>query len=126
MINPVKGRLTTRFGNRIHPITKKPQFHNGIDIAAPEGTDIVAPTDVKFQKQWLDKAGGISLSVITGDGMRFGFAHLSKVIIKPGESAKAGDVIAKVGNTGRSTGAHLHFTVKINGVLKDPLDYFKY
>ena len=112
MITPVKGKITSKFGNRINPITKENQFHNGVDIAAPEGTAIIAPFDGKVEKSFYDDIGGYSLIIAHNNGYKTGYAHLKeKSTLNVGETVKQGQTIAKVGNTGRSTGAHLHFTL---------------
>lgn len=123
---PVKGRISSKFGDRVHPVTKRKSFHNGVDIAAPHGTDIVAPANAKVINIWNHPTGGLSLAIATVDNVRFGFAHLSSTICKVGDVVKMGQVIAKVGNSGLSTGAHLHFTMKINDIFVDPQKYINF
>lgn len=124
MVLPLKGRVTSGFGYRIHPITKAQSFHNGIDIAAPSGTKIVSPSNGVVHRIWDDPKGGKSMSIINGAGLRFGFAHLSKRLVKAGEQVSEGQAIAEVGSTGASTGPHLHFTVSINAEFVDPAKFF--
>lgn len=126
MVSPVKGRITGRFGNRTHPITKIRSFHNGVDIAVPAGTAILAPEDGKVTEVWDHIKGGKSLAMVSSSGYRYGFAHLSKQLKKVGELVSEGETIALSGNTGSSTGPHLHFTVKQNGTLIDPMSIFKF
>jgi len=123
MISPVLGKITSRFGKRKHPITGVESFHNGIDIACPAGTAVVAPMDGKIQRLWTDPRGGMSLSMISTDGTRFGFAHLEHRLVKQGQEVREGDIIALSGNTGHSTGPHLHFTMSREGEWVDPLDH---
>lgn len=122
---PCTGRISSKFGNRIHPITRIKTFHNGIDIAVPSGTPVIAPADGKITESWNHDRGGICLAMVTADGVRFGFAHLSKRLVVVGTKVKAGEVIALSGNTGASTGPHLHFTIKINGSWVDPMSHLK-
>jgi murein DD-endopeptidase MepM/ murein hydrolase activator NlpD len=124
---PLNGKLTSKFGERTHPVTKiKGSFHNGIDIAAPVGTPVLAPADGKITEVWDNEKGGVCLAMETPDGIRFGFAHLSKRYASWSQEVKQGQQIAASGNTGASTGPHLHFTVKQNDEWIDPLTIFKY
>lgn len=127
MIAPLKGRITSPFGYRVHPITKqRSSFHNGIDIAAPVGTPIVAPANGKVSEAWDHERGGICLAMITTDGIRFGFAHLNKRLKKVGDVVKIGEPIAECGNTGASTGPHLHFTMKKGREWLNPTVYIDF
>jgi len=123
---PLKGRITSKFGSRTHPITKEIKFHNGIDIAAPVGTKVLAPDSGKIIKCWDHPKGGICLAMLSNSGIRYGFAHLSMRLVKEGDKVTEGQLIAKSGNSGASTGPHLHFTVQINGEWKDPDLYFDF
>lgn len=113
MRSPLKGRITSKFGYRVHPITKqRSSFHNGVDIAAPVGSPVVAPADGRITESWDHERGGVCMAMVTPEGIRFGFAHLNKRLKKLGDVVKMGDQIAECGNTGSSTGPHLHFTMK--------------
>lgn len=125
LLNPLKGKITSKFGSRRHPITGKQSFHNGVDIAVPVGTAIQAPADGVVTERWDHDRGGRCLA-IECSGIRFGFAHLCKRFVLTGDKVKAGETIAESGNTGASTGPHLHFTVKVNGAWVDPLKYFTF
>jgi murein DD-endopeptidase MepM/ murein hydrolase activator NlpD len=121
---PVKGKITSKFGTRIHPITKVTSFHNGVDIAAASGTPVQAPLDGEIIKAWdTTGSGGLQMLVSHKSGWVTGYAHLSGFNKKAGDRVKKGEVIAFVGNTGASTGPHLHFTltnpksVKVNPEL---------
>ncbi len=112
----IEGRITSSFGNRTHPITRETSLHNGIDIAAPVGTDVLSPATCKVMSISTHRTGGLTL--ILGDienSVRYGFCHLDSIEVAEGDIVKAGDVVAKSGNTGRSTGPHLHYSVKTAG-----------
>jgi len=123
---PLKGRISSGYGNRIHPITKKSSFHNGVDIVAPIGTDIVAPEAGTITEFWDNVKGGHCLAMVSATGKRYGFAHLSNRLVKLHDHVSEGQVIAEVGNSGASTGAHLHFTVKVADQWTNPIIYFKF
>jgi len=122
-IRPVKGWMTSRFGYRISPITNRKELHKGLDIANREGTQIIAPADgiVKFagRKGLLGKA----IDIDHGHGMITRYGHLKEILKKRGAPVKRGDIIAEMGNTGRSTGPHLHYEVHLNGVPVNPIKY---
>lgn len=122
-IRPVKGWMTSRFGYRESPFTGRKELHKGLDIANKEGTQIIAPADgvVKFagRKGLLGKA----LDIDHGHGMVTRYGHLKETLKKRGETVKRGDIIAEMGNTGRSTGPHLHYEVHLNGVPVNPVKY---
>jgi murein DD-endopeptidase MepM/ murein hydrolase activator NlpD len=121
---PVDGRVSSVFGSRKDPIRGTQRDHHGLDIAAPEGTDIRAVRDgvVRF----ADEMGGYGQIVIVdhGDGLETRYAHCSELIVQEGEKIRAGERIALVGSTGRSTGPHLHFEARQNGDPVDPQDFF--
>lgn len=129
-IEPISGTITSPFGNRIHPITKVAQFHNGIDISAPNGTAIKAPMSGVIERLWTDNSNGNAIHIKHNDNLISGYAHLSKFNVKQGQSVKKGDVIGYVGSTGMSTGNHLHFIVKVKnkqGIWDyvNPMNYIK-
>jgi murein DD-endopeptidase len=115
-----QGRITSRYGYRKHPITGETHFHNGIDIALPEGTAIKAPENGIIESVYYDNRGGFQL-ILKGQKYIYGFAHLKKILVKKGEAVTKGQIIAESGKSGRVTGAHLHFTVRtLEGKLIDP------
>lgn len=123
---PVKGRVTSGFGSRVHPITGKRSFHNGVDIAVPIGTPVLAPENGRICEVWDHPKGGKCIAMKTTMGTRYGFAHLSQQSRKVGDLVFEGDTIALSGNTGASTGAHVHFTVKKGELWMDPARYFHF
>ena len=124
---PLKGRVTSPFGLRTAPIAGASTNHNGVDIAAPAGTAIVAPLDGVVESVFYNDSGGNQLVIKHTNGYKTGYAHLQKSTVVKGDKVKQGQVIAYVGNTGKSTGAHLHFTVTNPlGVKVNPEDYFKF
>jgi murein DD-endopeptidase MepM/ murein hydrolase activator NlpD len=113
-------RITSRYGARIDPITGASSGHNGIDIAMPQGTPILAPQRGLIVSSYYTDTGGHQVIIDHPGNIRTGYAHLSKR--QPaGTQVKKGDIVAYSGNTGRSTGPHLHLTVKKNGKQIDPL-----
>ncbi|MEE4359154.1 MAG: M23 family metallopeptidase [Desulfococcaceae bacterium] len=122
-IRPAEGVLTSLFGERDSPFTGGSEFHKGLDIAAPVGTDIIAPADGKVT--FADRKGSFGkLMVINhGFGIVTRYAHLDDFAKKVGDTVKRGEKIATMGNTGRSTGPHLHYEVRLNSVPVDPGNY---
>lgn len=132
MKEPLKGRITGRFGERIHPVTHVKSFHNGVDIAAEIGTSIHCPwsgtvikSDSKHEE--IKDKGGIEVKVKHDNGYTTGYAHLSKSLVVVGDKVEEGDVIALSGNTGIGTGAHLHMTLRNEkDELVNPLTIFTF
>lgn len=122
-IVPSQGFITSRFGYRLSPFTGSKRLHKGLDIAAAVGTKIVAPADGKVVFADHDGAYGLCVEIDHGNGIKTRYAHMSKISAKIGSTIKRGDLVGLVGNTGRSTGAHLHYEVMVNGVHTDPLAY---
>jgi len=120
---PARGWLTSRFGPRISPFTGERQFHAGLDISGAEGTEIVAPADGRVAFVGAKGPLGNTLMIDHGFGLRTQYGHTQKVLVKPGEVVHRGQVIALLGNTGRSTGPHLHYVVEVGGKAVNPIDY---
>ncbi len=116
-------RITSPFGNRVHPILKVYKFHTGIDIGAAAGTNILAANSGTVIKAGYNNSYGYMVMIDHGGGIVTLYAHSSKLLVKTGDEVKKGQVIALIGSTGMSTGPHLHFEVRINGVYQNPLDY---
>jgi len=122
---PVQGRITSPFGDRVHPVTKTEEFHNGVDLAAAIGTPVVCPLPGKVNQVYNNDIGGLQLIIVHTNGWRTGYAHLSKVNVKVGDTVKDGQIVALTGNSGRGTGPHLHFTLTDTANNKvDPAKHF--
>jgi len=118
---PLDGRITSKFGYRIHPISKKRDFHKGIDIANSLNTDIKASgSGIVTYSGWNGGYGKVII-VSHGYGYKSVYAHNNNNLVDVGDRVDKGQVIAKLGNTGKSTGPHLHFEVHYNGDQIDPL-----
>ncbi len=117
---PAKGWLSSRFGRRRSPWTKKMEFHNGIDIANRRGTPVYASGDGVVKFAGLSNGNGKNIVLNHGQGITTLYGHLSKIHVKKGERVKKNQKIANVGSTGKSTNPHLHYEVRINGTPIDP------
>ncbi|MDQ3814227.1 MAG: peptidoglycan DD-metalloendopeptidase family protein [Armatimonadota bacterium] len=122
---PVRGRMSSRFGIRRHPILRRRRMHTGDDLAARYGTPIKAARSGRVLWAGWKKAYGNTVIVDNGDGVTTLYAHASKVGVKPGQPIKSGEYIGNVGSTGWSTGSHLHFEVRKNGKPIDPSPYLR-
>jgi murein DD-endopeptidase MepM/ murein hydrolase activator NlpD len=116
-------RVTSEFGYRIHPILGYRKLHTGIDIAAPYGATVIAANSGKVIASYYNSGYGNMIIVDHGGGIATLYAHLSSRLVKVGTYVKRGQTIAKVGSTGMSTGPHLHFEVRLNGVYQNPRSY---
>ena len=123
LIWPVKGRISSPYGNRIHPITGKRQFHGGIDIAVPTGTQIRAAADGKVIKSGWVNGFGYTIVIDHGKRVRTLYGHNTRLLVKSGSVVKKEDRIALSGSTGESTGPHLDFRIYLNGETVSPLNY---
>lgn len=120
---PSSSRISSYYGNRLHPILKKYKMHTGIDISAGRGTSIVAANNGTVMMAGWQNGYGYTVVLDHGGGITTLYAHCSKILVSKGQSVKAGQTIAKVGSTGMSTGPHLHFEVRKNGSTTNPLKY---
>jgi len=120
---PAKGWLTSGFGFRTNPFTGLTQMHEGIDISNRVGTIVISPADGIVSEIGNDWVNGKFLVISHGFGMTTHYSHLNKVFIKIGQKVKRGDKIAEIGVTGKATGPHLHYEVRLNGVPVNPIRY---
>jgi len=118
-------RVTSNWGPRMHPVLKKQLFHNGVDLAVPVGTPLLAAQSGEVVVVGSDDRSGDYVVIDHGHGVRTSYCHLSEIPVKQGETVTKGQVFAESGNTGRSTGPHLHFVVRIAGETVDPLRFRK-
>jgi murein DD-endopeptidase MepM/ murein hydrolase activator NlpD len=120
---PVRGYLSAGFGNRKDPFTGQRDFHAGIDISTPIGTRIFAPADGVVLSANVQGAYGNSIVVDHGYGVVTRYGHLDAYAIRPGQRVRRGDLIGFVGNTGRSTGPHLHYEVWVRDQAQNPIHF---
>ena len=116
-------RITSSYGFRKHPVTGEYKGHNGIDFAAPIGTSVFSPATGTVAAVWKDNSCGNGVKITHSNGYETVYCHLSKQLVEKGESVSAGCEIAKTGNTGISTGPHLHYSIKYNGNYTNPKDW---
>ncbi len=124
-IYPIHGRLTSPFGYRRDPFTGRLSFHTGIDLAAPIGTHIKSTLDGTISGIGVSRIYGNYITISHGNGYQSMYGHLHTVNVKRGQKVAQGSIIGTVGNTGRSTGPHVHFSLYKNGKLIDPLHLLK-
>ena len=117
---PVKGWVTSGFGPRISPFTGRPSKHHGIDIRGSIGTPVHAPAAGTVVRRKHDTGFGKMITIAHGNGISTRYGHLHTMGVKVGQKISRGDVIGTVGNTGLSTGPHLHYEVVVNKVRIDP------
>ena len=122
-IRPTDGWISSTFGYRKSPFTGRREFHKGLDIATREGTPILAAADGVITFAGTKGLMGKLIVIDHGYGMVTRYAHIHKMLKKRGDAVKKGDVIALVGNTGRSTGSHLHYEVHLDGIAVNPAKY---
>jgi murein DD-endopeptidase MepM/ murein hydrolase activator NlpD len=115
--------LTSSFGMRTHPVLGGSRKHNGIDLAAPTGTPVYATGDgIVSRADWFSSYG-LYISIEHGASLQTRYAHLSRLAVAAGDTVRKGDLIGYVGSTGRSTGPHLHYEVRVDGLAVDPIPY---
>jgi murein DD-endopeptidase MepM/ murein hydrolase activator NlpD len=124
---PVEGPITSRFGMRASPFAGEggQEMHTGIDIAARTGTPVIATGGGTIIVSGDNGGYGLLVVIDHGRGVTTWYGHNSRLLVAPGQRVNAGDVIAEVGSTGRSTGPHVHYEVRVNGVPSDPLPYME-
>jgi murein DD-endopeptidase MepM/ murein hydrolase activator NlpD len=117
---PARGWVTSDFGARLDPFTAERVMHRGMDIATPHGHPVVAPSDGTVVFAGTESGYGKVLVVDHGYGVKTRYGHLAEFFVKTGDRVRRGARIAAVGNTGRSTGPHLHYEVRVNGLPENP------
>lgn len=122
-IYPAYGRISDPYGWRTHPITGNRTFHNGLDIGNGKGTPIYAAADGKVSTTGKQKYFGNYIAINHKFGYQTNYAHLNKIFVHNGEEVKRGQIIAEMGNSGRSTGSHLHFEVLRYNKYRNPYKY---
>ncbi len=119
----MEGIITSYCGERQNPILKKQEFHDGLDIAVAEGTDVIAVRSGVVTEVRNSATYGKLLKYETIDGYEVMYAHLSAVLVQKGEKIRQEQIVAKSGNTGLSTGPHLHYSLFRHGESVDPLPF---
>jgi murein DD-endopeptidase MepM/ murein hydrolase activator NlpD len=120
---PVRGFITSTFGYRRSPASGSRQFHEGLDIANRVGAPVIAPASGTVAEVGYESGYGRYVKIQHGYGMVTLYGHLSKAVVKPGQRVGRGELIGHVGNSGRSTGPHLHYEVRVNGVPRNPRNF---
>lgn len=118
--------MASGYGTRIDPVYGTMKFHEGLDFSAPPGTPVYATADGTVQSAGWSGAYGNLIEIAHGYNYQTRYAHLSKIKVRPGQTVKRGDLIGEVGNTGKSTGPHLHYEVRYRGQPMNPVHYYFY
>ena len=121
-----KGRVSARYGNMKNPYTQKIMHHNGIDIAAPKGTEIYAAADGKVEIASDKKGPGKHILLQHDNGYQTFYSHCDSLLVQQGQQVKSGEVIAYVGETGKATGPHLHFEIRKDEKPQNPEEYLDF
>jgi len=124
-IHPIQGRISSGYGYRIHPIRGDRHFHSGIDYVAPYGAPIASTREGTVILVTYNSGYGNYVIIDHGNGMASLYAHLSSFAVGVGQRVTQGQTIGYIGSTGSSTGPHLHFEIRVNGVHRNPLDYVR-
>ncbi len=125
LLNPAEGVITSFFGNRINPITKLKEEHKGLDIANDAGSKIVAVADCVITEIYNSPTFGntVKYKLKNNENVTILYAHNDKILVNVGDEIEKGDVISTMGNTGRTTGVHLHYAVYVDNEEVNPLQY---
>ena len=123
---PVEGvKLTSSYGMRVHPVLGGRRAHKGIDLAGPVGTPVYATADGVVSKAEWFSSYGLYVSLEHGGALQTRYGHMSRLNVAGGQHVRKGDIIGFIGTTGRSTGPHLHYEVRVNGEAVNPLPYMQ-
>lgn len=120
-VMPVQGKVTSGFGYRVHPVTGNRSFHTGIDLAAAQGTPVLAAYGGTVQETGYTNGRGNYILIKHSDALQTLYCHLSKVEVEKAQKLEAGTQIGLVGSTGMSTGPHLHFELRVDGIRCNPI-----
>ncbi len=120
-----RARISSRYGNRRDPFTRRLRHHDGIDFSAPYGTEVLATAHGKVVKAGWNRYLGNMVEIKHQNGLTTVYGHMSKLTVSTGQDVAGGQTIGKVGSTGRSTGAHIHYEIRKNGRPIDPSKYVK-
>ena len=120
---PTKGWITSYYGPRISPTSRRKRMHEGLDIGAKPGTPIIAPADGRVLYAGIKPGFGKFVQIDHGYGVETFYAHSKNLYVKKGDIVRRGRKIASIGSTGSSTGPHLHYEIRVNGTPIDPLYY---
>lgn len=120
---PIMGWVTSEFGYRTSPFTGTREMHRGMDISTKLGDEIIAPADGVVTRVSRESDMGNMIKIEHGKGISTYYGHLLKVVVREGEKVKRGTVIGLVGNSGRSTGPHLHYSITVAGIYVNPRNY---
>jgi murein DD-endopeptidase MepM/ murein hydrolase activator NlpD len=122
---PIPGVLTSRFGQRIDPINGEQAYHQGVDIKGPLGSEIKATADGTVIARDTDNGSGRYVVIDHGNGFKTKYAHLKKFLVQKGDAVERGQVIGLVGNSGRSTGPHVHYEIHYNDKVVNPTRFVR-
>lgn len=117
--------MTSNFGMREHPVLGGRRSHKGVDLAAPVGTPVYAPADGTVSRASWFSSYGLYISLEHGGEMQTRYGHLSRLNVAEGQTVRKGELIGYVGSTGRSTGPHLHYEVRVDGEAVNPIPYMQ-
>lgn len=123
---PVSGEISSTFGYRHDPFTGMTALHRGIDIIVPEGTEVAAVTDGTVSETGSTATGGLYIKILHDNGFTSYYGHLQSICVEVGRQVKQGEIIALSGDTGKTTGAHLHFQLVFANRAVDPMQYFNF
>lgn len=123
---PLQGTITSNFGERTSPIDGKDEIHNGIDISCAVNTDVAASYGGTVKEVGENADYGKYIIIDHNNGIETRYNHLNSFLVDQGVKVEKGDIIGKSGNTGKSTGPHLHFSLSINGTYENPQDYISF
>lgn len=122
---PVRGTITSQFGMRVDPINQRQAFHGGVDIRKNSGAKIISPADGVVVANGFDRGHGNFITIDHGNKLQTTYLHLLKDFVKQGDAVSRGQILGLVGNSGRSTGSHLHYEIRYQDKLIDPVKFIQ-